>query len=71
MHDPISSRRFLADRSAVWNASENREYRPAELLQLPLLWPSASLPIVDCRPQRPPLVSCHIPRRRRGDHGSC
>lgn len=38
---PSSSRRSLADRSAVWNASENREYRPAELLQLPLLRISA------------------------------
>src|ERR1700732_45301 len=47
-------------RSAVWNASENREYRPAELLQLPLFCPSASLPI--CRPRTPPLVSYHIPR---------
>ena len=64
-----SSRRFLADRSAVWNASENREYRPAELLQLPLFCPSASLPI--CRPRTPPLVSYHIPRPREGDHGSC
>jgi hypothetical protein len=27
-----SSRHFLADRSAAWNASANREYRPAELL---------------------------------------
>jgi hypothetical protein len=42
---PSSSRSFLADRSAVWNPSANREYRPAELLQLPLLCPSAS---VDC-----------------------
>ena len=32
---------------------------------------TASLPIVDWRPQRPPLVSCHIPRPREGDHGSC
>jgi hypothetical protein len=53
------------------DASENREYRPAELLQLPLLWPSASLPIVDCRPRTSPLVSCHIPRPRKGDHGLC
>jgi hypothetical protein len=70
MDDPKrASRRFLADRSAVWNASENREYRPAELLQLPLLWPSAFLP--NCRPRTPPLVSDHIPRPREGDHGSC
>jgi hypothetical protein len=39
------------------NASANREYRPAELLQLPLLCPSASLPITDCRPRTPPLVT--------------
>jgi hypothetical protein len=32
---------------------------------------SASLPIVDCRPRTPALVSCHIPRPRKGDHGSC
>jgi hypothetical protein len=68
---PSSSRRVLADGSTVWNASENREYRPKELLLLPLLWPSASLPIVDCRPPMPALVSCHIPRPRKGDHGSC
>ena len=58
-------------RSAVWNASENREYRPAELLQLPLFCPSASLPIGTAGLARTPLVSCHIQRPRKGDHGSC
>ena len=30
MDDPSSSRRFFTNRSAVWNASDNRECRPAE-----------------------------------------
>ena len=54
---PNSSRRFLADRSTVLKASANSEYRPAELLQLLLLYSSMPPLITDCRPCTAPLVS--------------